>query len=503
MARFCAKCGKPVPDGDRFCSACGAPVPQNDPPAVPNTPPAIRNTPPAVQSPPPAVQPPAAPYRPPVPQPANTGGKKQGGGKKTALIIGIVCGAAVLLIAAFLALYFMGLLPFGPSDGEESSSSVSSELEDSDASSELSSDVPASVSVTAGEDPELEHLKGLDMTFGELAEGGYEFGEDFDGNRTYIFKGLGKEAGFIFVREGPDGKSLPLGLVTTLEEVFPEMAGLTAEEAVKLYSPYLEVSEKDKQAVYETESYTFTISMKDPESFGGEDLVSATKKGAAMPTQGPSAEPTPTPAPTATPAPTPQPTPEKVESSFYILPQSNQRLLTYVDIQNFTKQDIMLARNEIFARHGRKFQDEDVRTYFESQTWYNGTIEPGDFSTSVFSDIEQKNVDFLKQYEDGLNGISQDVGSSGSVVTYSGYIIPQSSSRRLTYADIAGLSSWQLSMARNEIYARHGRKFNDADIRSYFESQSWYNGYIAPENFDTSVLSDTEVYNIDFILSYE
>ena len=77
------------------------------------------------------------------------------------------------------------------------------------------------------------------------------------------------------------------------------------------------------------------------------------------------------------------------------------------------------------------------------------------------------------------------------------------SSRRLTYADIAGLSSWQLSMARNEIYARHGRMFNDPDIRSYFQAQSWYNGYIAPENFDSSVLSDTEVYNIEFIKSYE
>ena len=88
-------------------------------------------------------------------------------------------------------------------------------------------------------------------------------------------------------------------------------------------------------------------------------------------------------------------------------------------------------------------------------------------------------------------------------VTYNGYMIPQSSSRRLTYADVAGLSSWQLTIARNEIYARHGRMFDDPDIRAFFEAQPWYYGYILPGDFDASVLSATEQYNIGFIKSYE
>ena len=121
----------------------------------------------------------------------------------------------------------------------------------------------------------------------------------------------------------------------------------------------------------------------------------------------------------------------------------------------------------------------------------------------MLSAIEQKNISFIKEYENGLNGVSQQVGNYGWVVTYNGYMIPQSSSRRLTYADVAGLSSWQLTIARNEIYARHGRMFDDPDIRAYFEAQPWYYGYILPGDFDASVLSATEQYNIGFIKSYE
>lgn len=85
----------------------------------------------------------------------------------------------------------------------------------------------------------------------------------------------------------------------------------------------------------------------------------------------------------------------------------------------------------------------------------------------------------------------------------SSYIINGSDSRYLTEADVSGLSAWDKKLARNEIYARHGRRFNNADIQAYFDSQSWYSGTIAPENFDTSVLNDYERKNIELISSLE
>ena len=56
------------------------------------------------------------------------------------------------------------------------------------------------------------------------------------------------------------------------------------------------------------------------------------------------------------------------------------------------------------------------------------------------------------------------------------YIFPDSDSRYLTDEDLAGYSSDQLELAKNEIYARHGRKFVTQRIADYFNSKSWYKG---------------------------
>lgn len=85
--------------------------------------------------------------------------------------------------------------------------------------------------------------------------------------------------------------------------------------------------------------------------------------------------------------------------SEYILPDSSTRLLTYDDIKHLSKKQLKLARNEIYARHNRKFDDDEIRAYFESQSWYKGKINPKDFSESMLSKIEKKNVKFIKKYE--------------------------------------------------------------------------------------------------------
>lgn len=110
---------------------------------------------------------------------------------------------------------------------------------------------------------------------------------------------------------------------------------------------------------------------------------------------------TPTPAPT--PAPYSPPAYYYPQNNYYILPQSSDRLLTYQDIAGLSQQDLMLARNEIFARHGRIFNDPDVRNYFESQIWYYGYIEPEDFTDTMLSDIEKDNIAFIQEYEKSEN----------------------------------------------------------------------------------------------------
>ena len=84
------------------------------------------------------------------------------------------------------------------------------------------------------------------------------------------------------------------------------------------------------------------------------------------------------------------------------------------------------------------------------------------------------------------------------------YIIPESSSRKLTRKDVKGKSARQLRIARNEIYARHGRLFVDQELQDYFDSKDWYFGYIEPEDFvETEELSKLERRNALFIRKFE
>lgn len=79
----------------------------------------------------------------------------------------------------------------------------------------------------------------------------------------------------------------------------------------------------------------------------------------------------------------------------YILPQSSERLLTDSDVDGMSYDEMQMAINEIYARHGRKFSSQSVQSYFDGQSWYQGTVEPDNFSDSVFSQIESQNVQFL------------------------------------------------------------------------------------------------------------
>ncbi|MDO4850875.1 MAG: YARHG domain-containing protein [Actinomycetota bacterium] len=93
-----------------------------------------------------------------------------------------------------------------------------------------------------------------------------------------------------------------------------------------------------------------------------------------------------------------------------------------------------------------------------------------------------------------------------STSSYDGdYVLPESATRVYPVSEIRGmgLSRDQLRIARNEIFARHGRGFKDAGLQSYFDSKSWYTKRYEPGSFDESQLSSTERQNIDNIKAAE
>lgn len=82
-------------------------------------------------------------------------------------------------------------------------------------------------------------------------------------------------------------------------------------------------------------------------------------------------------------------------------------------------------------------------------------------------------------------------------------VFPDSSRTYLTDEDAAAMSSANLRIARNEIYARHGRLFDSSDLQNYFNTCSWYYGYIEPSDFDEGTLSSIEKANIRLFQKYE
>ena len=108
-----------------------------------------------------------------------------------------------------------------------------------------------------------------------------------------------------------------------------------------------------------------------------------------------------------------------------------------------------------------------------------------------------------ESYVSELMGHTNSDVQENTAVSEGTYICPNSDSRYLVKADLVGLSSWELLLARNEIFARHGRKFVDENIQAYFNSQSWYNGTVDPDDFDMTVFNEYELANIDFIKAHE
>lgn len=80
------------------------------------------------------------------------------------------------------------------------------------------------------------------------------------------------------------------------------------------------------------------------------------------------------------------------------------------------------------------------------------------------------------------------------------YILSFSNSRKITRDDLVGLTDWQLKVARNEIFARHGRAFVHQDLSCYFHELAWYE---IDSEYSENLLSPLEVSNAVFILNYE
>lgn len=138
------------------------------------------------------------------------------------------------------------------------------------------------------------------------------------------------------------------------------------------------------------------------------------------------------------------------------------------------------------------------------------TQEPqGQISVNVNLPLDEKDDEAAGQdaSEDDVTAPESDEPYEDENPDYDGYyVLPDSATHLYMGDELAAMSDWELYIARNEIFARHGRTFQKEDLQGYFDGQEWYEPRYSPDEFDAMVdtlLNDTERANASTILSIE
>ena len=175
--------------------------------------------------------------------------------------------------------------------------------------------------------------------------------------------------------------------------------------------------------------------------------------------------------------------------------------ISYEDLMVGTNGLVTVDVNESNTPNNRFTINSGVGSdWWSTKSWYYYGYQTIDelYKAVVTSKLDSYN------HEDNVDkSVAPQTVKEEEAVTKSGYILPNSDTKLLTKDDLKGLTVEECKIARNEIYARHGRKFKDQDIQAYFDALDWYEGTISPEDFAESNLSDIEIANKDLIVSYE
>lgn len=152
-------------------------------------------------------------------------------------------------------------------------------------------------------------------------------------------------------------------------------------------------------------------------------------------------------------------------------------LLTEVMLENVTLNEARIMRNEFFARRGKKFTTPGYRGFFEWQDWYKPIKNQ---NLVKLNETEKANVRTIENYERKIReGITTKVISEEA---------------------LQGLFTEDLRVLRNEIYARHGRVFKDAELQKTFAAMNWYK---PDPSYTDEMLTEIEKQNLKTIVEVE
>ena len=79
----------------------------------------------------------------------------------------------------------------------------------------------------------------------------------------------------------------------------------------------------------------------------------------------------------------------------------------YIDkseLSSLGQWQLRLARNEIYARYGYSFEDEELRRYFLNKSWYeeDSSINKDTWSDDCLNEYEKANRNLIVSYEEEM-----------------------------------------------------------------------------------------------------
>lgn len=90
---------------------------------------------------------------------------------------------------------------------------------------------------------------------------------------------------------------------------------------------------------------------------------------------------------------------ETTTSALYLMPDSVDRYLEVSDIEGYSRDEIQMIINEIYAKHGREFHTQENIDYFSAQDWYEPVAGKSDEEiANEFNAYEKANVELLCKY---------------------------------------------------------------------------------------------------------
>jgi hypothetical protein len=143
-------------------------------------------------------------------------------------------------------------------------------------------------------------------------------------------------------------------------------------------------------------------------------------------------------------------------------------------LQGWGLSDLTLLRAIIFARHGRTFEEPDIKGYLAKQTWYRPDSK---FNNASLNAKERENISAVRHLE-ALKHATVQPGDLRFV-----------GMRKLTVQQFGNPPIEDLLIMRAEIEAIRGRRFNFESLQAYFDERYWYQPVA---HYDAAVLSPIE-----------